>query len=154
MFNWTLLKAPLAPFMLVARQGSTFEVDANVPMPPLPNEGTLLRKFPTPQSIARHGIGKAQFIPCARFTVTSVGCLIIAEHSYFLMQHGHHVWKEVLTLAVEEYAICNMQAVIAQAVKAVFHDHNDDMDNLCGAIIKVIIENRMSNKLLMGPGSK
>lgn len=84
----------------------------------------------------------------------AIGCLLVAEHSYFLMQCGNHVWKEVLPLAVEEYQTLNIQLAISKAVKAVFHDYDGDMDGLCESIIKVIVENRMSNKFLMEPGTR
>ncbi|KAI6132341.1 hypothetical protein EV401DRAFT_271137 [Pisolithus croceorrhizus] len=98
---------------------------------------TLLGKFPTVQSIAEHAIG----------------CLLVAEHSYFLMQHGNHTWKEVLALAVEEYKTSNIQPAMSKAVKAVFHDCNCNVDGLCEGIIKVVVENRISNKLLMRPAA-
>ncbi|KAI6139522.1 hypothetical protein BKA82DRAFT_4364655 [Pisolithus tinctorius] len=91
----------------------------------------MLGKFPTLQSMAGHAI--------------------VAEHSYFLMQHGHHLWGEVLSLAVEEYNNSNVQPAISKAVKAAFHDHSGDMHSFCEAIIEIIIEHRMSNKLLMEP---
>ncbi|KAI6112612.1 hypothetical protein F5141DRAFT_1063014 [Pisolithus sp. B1] len=112
-----------------------FDVDTNIPMPPLPKDVTLLGKFPTVQSIAEHAIG----------------CLLVAEHSYFLMQHGNHTWEEVLALAVEEYQTSNIQPAISKAVKAIFYDCNGNMDGLCEGVIKVVVENRMSNKLLMRP---
>ncbi|KAI6100741.1 hypothetical protein EV401DRAFT_1894462 [Pisolithus croceorrhizus] len=104
-------------------------------MPPLPKDVTLLGKFPTVQSIAEHAIG----------------CLLVAEHSYFLMQCGNHTWEEVLALAVEEYQTSNIQPAISKAVKAAFYDCNGNMDSLCEGVIKVVVENRMSNKLLMRP---
>ncbi|KIO04168.1 hypothetical protein M404DRAFT_1000685, partial [Pisolithus tinctorius Marx 270] len=64
------------------------------------------------------------------------------------MQHGHHLWQQVLSLAVEEYNNSNIWSIISKAVKAAFHDHNGDMHSLCEAIIKIIIQHRMSNKLL------
>ncbi|KAI6097887.1 hypothetical protein F5141DRAFT_1067121 [Pisolithus sp. B1] len=112
-----------------------FDVDINIPMPPLPKDVTLLGKFPTVQSIAEHAIG----------------CLLVAENSYFLMQHGNHTWKEVLPLAVGEYQTSNIQPAISKAVKAVFYDYNGNMDGLCEGIIKVVVENCMSNKFLMRP---
>ncbi|KAI6143233.1 hypothetical protein BKA82DRAFT_857564 [Pisolithus tinctorius] len=104
-------------------------------MPALPKDVTLFGKFLTLQSMAEHAIG----------------CLLVAEHSYFLMQHEHHLWQEVLSLAVEEYNSSNMQTTISEAVKAAFHDHDHDIHGLCEAIIKIIIKYRMSNKLLMEP---
>ncbi|KAI6100550.1 hypothetical protein F5141DRAFT_1066148 [Pisolithus sp. B1] len=104
-----------------------FDVDVGIPMPPLPKDVTLLGKFPTVQSMAEHAIG----------------CLLVAEHSYFLMQHGHHVWKEALSLALEEYRSSNTHLAVSSAVKAVFHDYNGDMDSLCASIIKVVVGNRM-----------
>ncbi|KAI6112891.1 hypothetical protein F5141DRAFT_1063214 [Pisolithus sp. B1] len=99
-------------------------------MPPLPN---AVEKFPTVQSLVEHAIG----------------CLLVAEYSYFLMQHNDHVWKEVLSLAVEEYAASNKQDSVSMDVKAVLHDYSGDMDGLCDSIIKVTVNNRMSSKLLM-----
>ncbi|KAI6143269.1 hypothetical protein BKA82DRAFT_1000685, partial [Pisolithus tinctorius] len=67
------------------------------------------------------------------------------------MQHGYHLWQEVLSLAVEEYNSSNMQTTISEAVKAALHDHNGDMHGLCEAIIKIIIQYCMmfpANKLL------
>ncbi|KAI6011110.1 hypothetical protein EDC04DRAFT_2905656 [Pisolithus marmoratus] len=107
-------------------------------MPPLLTNVALFGQFPTVQSVAEHAIG----------------CLLVAEHSYFLMQYGQHTWKEVLSLAVEEYKISNIQNIVSNAVETVFHNYTGDMDALCEAIINVIIENRMSNKLLMKPGDK
>ncbi|KAI6154463.1 hypothetical protein EDD17DRAFT_1630895 [Pisolithus thermaeus] len=115
-----------------------FEVDADVSVPPLPKDDTSLEEFPPVQLVAEHAIG----------------CLLVAEHSYFLMQHGHHVWREVLSLAVEEYKTSNKQTTISTAVRRVFHEHGSNMDSLCEAIINIIIDNRMSNKLLMKAGSK
>ncbi|KAI6095625.1 hypothetical protein EDD16DRAFT_1701986 [Pisolithus croceorrhizus] len=106
-------------------------------MPPLPRDVTLLGKFPTVQSMAEHAIG----------------CLLVAEHAYFLMQNGHAMWKEVLLLAVEEYKTSSIQLAVSKGVKAIFHDYNGNMNGLCQGIIKVVIENRMSNKLLE-PGAK
>ncbi|KAI6151655.1 hypothetical protein BKA82DRAFT_2886212 [Pisolithus tinctorius] len=128
----------LCACLLMTCQWLKFQVNPGVPMPPLPKDVTLLGKLPTVHSIAEYAIG----------------CLLVAEHSYFLMQHGHHVWQEVLSLAVEEYKSSNIQTAISNIVKTVFHDHDGDMDSLCDAIIKVIMENRMSNKLLIGLGSK
>ncbi|KAI6146883.1 hypothetical protein BKA82DRAFT_2195135 [Pisolithus tinctorius] len=81
--------------------------------------------------------------------LTFLGCLLVAELAYFVMQDGQHIWKDALSLAVEEYKTSNMQAAISKAVKAVFYEHNGDMDGLCKAIIEIIMKNRMSNKLLM-----
>ncbi|KAI6112654.1 hypothetical protein F5141DRAFT_1063051 [Pisolithus sp. B1] len=89
-----------------------FDVDTNIPMPPLPKDVTLLGKFPT---------------------------------------HGNHTWEEVLALAVEEYQTSNIQPAVSKAVKAIFYDCNGNMDGLCEGVIKVVVENRMSNKLLMRP---
>ncbi|KAI6123739.1 hypothetical protein EV401DRAFT_2069206 [Pisolithus croceorrhizus] len=119
-------------------------------MPPLPKDVTLLGKFPTVQSIAEHAIGKSLPLP-AEHPLTLLGCLLVAEHSYFLMQHGNHTWEEVLALAGEEYQTSNIQPAISKAVKAVFHDCNSDVDGLCEGIIKVVVENCISNKLLMRP---
>ncbi|KAI6107206.1 hypothetical protein EDD16DRAFT_1898926 [Pisolithus croceorrhizus] len=127
-----------------------FDVNTNIPMPPLPKDVTLLGKFPTVQSIVEHAIGNSLPLP-AEHSLTLLGCLLVAEHSYFLMQHGNHLWGEVLALAVEEYQTSNIQPTISKAVKVVFHDCNGDMDGLCEGIIKVIAENCMSNKLLMRP---
>ncbi|KIK21921.1 hypothetical protein PISMIDRAFT_680882 [Pisolithus microcarpus 441] len=115
-----------------------FEVDVDTPMPPLPKDVTLLGKFPTLQSIVEHAIG----------------CLLVAEHSFFLMQQNHSAWKEVLTLAVKEYGASNMQLSVSKVVGAIFHQCNGDMNGLCDGIIKIVGENRMSNKLLMEPGAK
>ncbi|KAI6119166.1 hypothetical protein EDD16DRAFT_1706848 [Pisolithus croceorrhizus] len=101
-------------------------------MPPLPNDATLLGKLTTIHSIAEHAIG----------------CLLTAEYSYFLMQQGHHVWKEVLPLAVEEYKISKIQTVISEDVRAILHDLDGDMNGICEAIIRIIIKNHMSDKLL------
>lgn len=81
----------------------------------------------------------------------AVGYLLVAEHSYFSMQQGNHLWKEALPLAVKEYKSSNMQVAITKAVKAALQDHSGDMDGLCEAIINIIIKYRMSNKLLMEP---
>ncbi|KIO06338.1 hypothetical protein M404DRAFT_998970, partial [Pisolithus tinctorius Marx 270] len=59
------------------------------------------------------------------------------------MQHGQHLWQEVLSLGVEEYNSSNIQTAISKAVKAAFHDHDGNMHDLCDAIIKIIIEHRM-----------
>ncbi|KAI6127152.1 hypothetical protein F5141DRAFT_1060750 [Pisolithus sp. B1] len=96
-------------------------------LPPLPKDVTSLEEFPPVQLVAEHAIG----------------CLLVAEHSYFLMQHGHHVWMEVLSLAVEEYKTSNKQTTISKAVRRVFHEHGGNMDSLCEAIINIIIDNRM-----------
>ncbi|KIO04273.1 hypothetical protein M404DRAFT_557917 [Pisolithus tinctorius Marx 270] len=101
-------------------------------MPALPKDVTLLGRFPSLQSMAEHAIG----------------CLLVAEHSYFLMQQGQHLWQEVLSLSVEEYNRSKIQAAISNAVKAAFHDHKGDMDGLCDAIIKITTEHHMSNMLL------
>ncbi|KAI6011504.1 hypothetical protein EDC04DRAFT_2765211 [Pisolithus marmoratus] len=63
-----------------------------------------------------------------------------------------HVWKQALSLSVKEYKISNMQNTISKAVQAVFHAESGDIDRLCGAVIKVTVENCMSKKLLMEPG--
>ncbi|KAI6115722.1 hypothetical protein EV401DRAFT_54714 [Pisolithus croceorrhizus] len=146
----------LAPFVLVSWQGvgdflvclsgsllnvftlhvgGIFEVDIDIPLPPLPKDVTLLGKFPTVQSMAEHAIG----------------CLLVAEYSYFLMQCEHNVWGEVLSLAVKEYTTSNIHIAVSKAVKAAFHEHNGDMHSLCGAIIKIVVENHMSNKFFMEP---
>ncbi|KAI6139504.1 hypothetical protein BKA82DRAFT_4364602 [Pisolithus tinctorius] len=104
-------------------------------MPALPKDVTLLGKLPTLQSMAEHAIG----------------CLLVAELSYFLMQHGQPLWQEALSLGVEEYNRSNIQTAISKAVKAAFHDHNGYMHGLCDAIFKIIVEHHMSNKLLMKP---
>ncbi|KAI6144654.1 hypothetical protein BKA82DRAFT_4358429 [Pisolithus tinctorius] len=110
-----------------------FEVNTAIHMPPLSKDVTLLGKFPTLQSMVEHAIG----------------CLLVAEHSYFSMQQGHHLWQEVLTLAAKEYENPSIHMAISTAVKAAVHDHSSDMDGLCEAIINIIIKYRMSNKLLM-----
>ncbi|KAI6114159.1 hypothetical protein F5141DRAFT_1062659 [Pisolithus sp. B1] len=119
-------------------------------MPPLPKDVTLLGKFLTVQSIAEHAIGNSFPLP-VEHPLTLLGCLLVAEHSYFLMQHGNHTWEEVLALAVEEYQTSNIQPAVSKAVKAIFYDCNGNMDGLCEGVIKVVVENRMSNKLLMRP---
>ncbi|KAI6097086.1 hypothetical protein F5141DRAFT_1294913 [Pisolithus sp. B1] len=101
-------------------------------MPPLPSDSTLLGKLTTVHSIAEHAIG----------------CLLAAEYSYFLMQQQHHVWKEVLPLAVEEYKISKIQTVISEDIKAILHVLDGNMNGICEAIIGIIIKNHMSNKLL------
>lgn len=115
----------------------SFDVDVDIQMPPLSSDVSLLGTSPTVQSIATHAIG----------------CLLVAEYSYFLMLHGNHLWKEVLPLAAEEYQTSDIQLAISEAVQAVFHDYNGDMDDLCEGIFKVVVENRMSNKLFMKPGA-
>ncbi|KAI6096364.1 hypothetical protein F5141DRAFT_1067739 [Pisolithus sp. B1] len=114
---------------------------------------TLLGKFPTVQSIAEHAIGNSLSL-LAHHSLTLEGCLLVAEQSYFLMQHKDHVWKEVLSLAVEAYETSNMQVSVSKDVKAVFHDYSGDMDGLCDGIMQVIVENCMSNKLLIESGTK
>ncbi|KAI6099170.1 hypothetical protein F5141DRAFT_1066739 [Pisolithus sp. B1] len=127
MFGW-MPAAGLASTLFMTSQNllPTFDVDVDTPLPPLPKDVTLLGKFPTLRSMVEHAIG----------------CLLVAEHSHFLMQHGHHVWKEVLSMAVEEYKTSNTQLAVSAAVKAVFCDYNGDMDGLCEAI-----------KLLIKPGA-
>ncbi|KAI6105232.1 hypothetical protein EDD16DRAFT_227388 [Pisolithus croceorrhizus] len=117
-------------------------------MPPLPKDVTLLGKFPTVQSIAEHAIGNGFLLP-VEYPLTLLGCLLVAEHSYFLMQCGNHTWEEVLALAVEEYQTSNIQPAISKAVKAAFYDCNGNMDSLCEGVIKVVVENRMCKWLLL-----
>ncbi|KAI6116634.1 hypothetical protein EDD16DRAFT_1708297 [Pisolithus croceorrhizus] len=104
-------------------------------MPPLCDD---VGKFQTVQSMVEHAIG----------------CLLVAELSFFLMEHKDHVWKEVLSLAVKEYKTSNMHVSVSKDVKAILHDYSGDMDGLCDSIIKVIVENRMTNKFLMESGAK
>ncbi|KAI5997348.1 hypothetical protein EDC04DRAFT_2977959 [Pisolithus marmoratus] len=85
---------------------SKFDVDANIPMPPLPQDVTVLGKFPTVQSLAEHAIGMA--------------------------------WA----ICVEEGFVI---ATISKAVKAVFCAYDGNMNGLCPAIVKVIMENCMSD---------
>ncbi|KAI5986746.1 hypothetical protein EDC04DRAFT_2614990 [Pisolithus marmoratus] len=118
-------------FMVVAWQDvlPIFEVNGDISVLPLPQDVNLLRQSLTVQSIAEHAIGR--------------GFLLVAEYSYFLMQHGQNVWKQVLSLSVEEYKNSNTQTTISKAVKAVFHAYDGDMNGLCAAIVKVIMENCM-----------
>ncbi|KAI6111872.1 hypothetical protein EDD16DRAFT_1710209 [Pisolithus croceorrhizus] len=104
-------------------------------MPPLHND---VGRFQTIQSMIEHAIG----------------CLLVVELSFFLMQTKGHVWKEVLSLAVKEYKTSNMDVSVSQGVKAILHDYSGNMDGLCDSIITVIVENHMSNKFLMQTGAK
>ncbi|KAI6125616.1 hypothetical protein EDD16DRAFT_425255 [Pisolithus croceorrhizus] len=76
------------------------------------------------------------------------GCLLVAEHSYFLMQHGHHDWKECLSVAVEEYKGSGVQTTVSQAIKDAVHYYSDDTLGLCEAVQQIIKDSRMSNKFL------
>lgn len=121
-----------------AKELPQFEVDPYIDMPPLSKDVTLLNEFPTVQAVAEHAIA----------------CLLVTEHAYFLMQHGHHTWEEALLLSVEQFKSSNNQTTISQSIKADFHDHNGNVDGLCDATLKIIMENCMSKKLLMGKGGK
>ncbi|KAI6029031.1 hypothetical protein EDC04DRAFT_2605657 [Pisolithus marmoratus] len=132
---------PCSPLFL-SQHLPTFEVNTAIRIPPLPKDVTLLGKFPTVQSMAEHAIGKGSSLSAERL-LTPLGCLLVAEHCYFLMQDKQHDWKKGLSLAVEEYRISNIQTAVSTAVEAAFHQYNDDMDALCEAVMNIIMDNRM-----------
>ncbi|KAI6165143.1 hypothetical protein EDD17DRAFT_1871715 [Pisolithus thermaeus] len=121
--------------MLVPWQEPNLDVNVHISMPSLPTD---VGKFQTVQSMIEHAIG----------------CLFVAELSFFLMQHKGHGWEEVLSLAVQEYKTSNIHVSVSKDVKAILCDYGGNMDGLCDSIITVIVENLMSNKFLMESGAK
>ncbi|KAI6167617.1 hypothetical protein EDD17DRAFT_1718722 [Pisolithus thermaeus] len=97
-------------------------------MPSLPQNVTFLGRFLTVQSMAHH----------------AVACLLVFEHSYYLMLQGNYVWEEALAFSVEKYKNSQVQETIFQALKVAFQQHGNNLEDLCDTIVKIIRENKMS----------
>ncbi|KAI6125601.1 hypothetical protein EDD16DRAFT_1517076 [Pisolithus croceorrhizus] len=115
-----------------------FELDSPSTILPLANDAQLSGEL---QSI--HGV-----------VVHAVGCLLIAEHSYFSMQHGHCGWQESVSLAVEEYEGSGVQTTISEAIEEAIQVHGDDVPGLCEAVLTIIKENRMCAHPQISPANK
>ncbi|KIK20986.1 hypothetical protein PISMIDRAFT_681814, partial [Pisolithus microcarpus 441] len=102
-------------------------VDDDAAISSLPQNSTLLGKFPTVQSMVGYAIV----------------CLLVFEHAYFLMQQGSGDWKETLTMAVNKCKSSDIQTAISTAVKVAFQQHGNNGAELYKTILKVIGENKI-----------
>ncbi|KAI6106849.1 hypothetical protein EV401DRAFT_2077587 [Pisolithus croceorrhizus] len=87
----------------------------------------------TTQSIAEHG----------------VRCLLIFEYCYFLLQKEKSpAEQDVIPLAIKEYKDFNVAATVCKAVETAVQQHDQNVDELCQALLQVVLENRMSCRFL------
>ncbi|KAI6095055.1 hypothetical protein F5141DRAFT_1068714 [Pisolithus sp. B1] len=100
-------------------------------MSSLPQNATLSGKFPTVQSMVGHAIV----------------CLLVFEHAYFLMQQGSGDWEDTLTMAVNKHKSAHIQATISTAVKEAFHQHGNNLADLCETALKIIGENKICESI-------
>ncbi|KAI6114556.1 hypothetical protein F5141DRAFT_1291245 [Pisolithus sp. B1] len=93
----------------------------------------ILSQDATTQSIAEHG----------------VRCLLIFEYCYFLLQNEKcPAEQDVIPLAIKEYKGFNVAATVHQAVETAVQQHDQDVDELCQALLQVVLQNRMSHRYL------
>lgn len=119
-------------FLEVSNEMFKFELESQATILPLSTDALLSPELQSVHSIVLY----------------AVGCLLVVEHSYFLLQHGHCDWQKGLSVAVEEYRGSGVQTTVSQAIRDAVHYHGDDTLGLCEAVQHIIKENRMSNKFL------
>ncbi|KAL4076514.1 hypothetical protein V8B97DRAFT_1453741 [Scleroderma yunnanense] len=80
----------------------------------------------------------------------SSGCVLILEYSYFYLQSNNSGGgpNGVFASAVKEYQYSGTQATVCKALQEAIQVHGDDKAGLQKAIINIILDFRMSKKLL------
>ncbi|KAI6106839.1 hypothetical protein EDD17DRAFT_1761951 [Pisolithus thermaeus] len=106
------------------------------------------------QSQTNNAIGDRFNTPCQDATTQSIAehgvrCLLIFEYCYFLLQNERSpVEQDVIPVAIKEYKGFNVAATVHQAVETAVQQHGQNVDELCQALLQVVLENRMSWRLL------
>ena len=76
------------------------------------------------------------------FWIISIGCILIFEYLYFLLQCNKNPGP-ALELAVNTYQHSGIQATVINSLQTVIQQHGDDHDTLCKVIIDIIVNNQM-----------
>ncbi|KAL4073035.1 hypothetical protein V8B97DRAFT_1956512 [Scleroderma yunnanense] len=74
-----------------------------------------------------------------------VGCILVFEYSYFLMQNNGQA-KDAFNLAVKEYQKSGTQSAVLKALQHAIQEHGNNCATLQKVIIDIILENCMSKK--------
>ncbi|KAI6145526.1 hypothetical protein BKA82DRAFT_21403 [Pisolithus tinctorius] len=79
-----------------------------------------------------------------------VYCLLIFEYCYFLLQNGQAPMnKDVIPVAIHEYKSSCIEVTIHQAVKSAVQQHGHHLEHLCPTLLEIVLENRLSHKLVL-----
>ncbi|KAL4076516.1 hypothetical protein V8B97DRAFT_1454226 [Scleroderma yunnanense] len=91
--------------------------------------------------------------PVHKLVAHGVGCLLVLEYSYFHLESDDGDTNSVFASAVKEYQDSGTQVAVCKALQKAIKVHGDDKAGLQRAIINIVLDSRMSKKLLI-PMSK